>query len=43
MSEYSRPRSAELLPNSCAFVAATFEDILPTSYHNAELNVIVDG
>jgi hypothetical protein len=40
---FSRPRAEEFVPNSSAFAASTFKDILPTSYHNAELNVIVDG
>jgi hypothetical protein len=42
-SIFSRPRAEELLPNSCAFAVANFEDILPSSYQRGELNVMVDG
>ncbi|KAF7333391.1 High osmolarity signaling protein SHO1 [Mycena venus] len=37
------PRAAELLPKSFTFANSNFEDIVPTSYKEAKLNVTVDS
>ncbi|KAJ7350948.1 hypothetical protein DFH08DRAFT_935628 [Mycena albidolilacea] len=37
------PRAGELLPNSSATATSLFEDILPTTYQDQVLNVMVDN
>ncbi|KAJ7858419.1 hypothetical protein B0H13DRAFT_1901841 [Mycena leptocephala] len=37
------PRSVELLPNTSACAAGTFERILPWVYQHAQLNIAVDA
>ncbi|KAF7363095.1 hypothetical protein MVEN_00661900 [Mycena venus] len=37
-----RPRAAELLPDAYSLATGSFEDILPTVYAEAELNIVVD-
>ncbi|KAJ6536285.1 hypothetical protein B0H19DRAFT_1240943 [Mycena capillaripes] len=37
------PRSEALLPNTFNIATGSFDDILPTRYRDAELNIVVDG
>ncbi|KAF7346915.1 hypothetical protein MVEN_01443800 [Mycena venus] len=38
-----RPRAEELFPQSSAYAVTNFQDIFPTCYKDADLNVVVDG
>ncbi|KAF8159096.1 hypothetical protein K438DRAFT_1986022 [Mycena galopus ATCC 62051] len=37
------PRAAELLPHSHDYASEAFQNIVPTTYHDSELYVMVDG